>query len=303
MNTIKLFLGAACIFLFNHVALAESNSTNDLQSAKQRLSELEKGYQGKIGVYAIDTTTGAVIAHRENEMFPMQSTLKFMVATAVLQKNANALNRVIHYSKKDMVAWHPITGQHLSTGMTLKALSEAAISYSDNPAANVLIRDLGGPSAVTAFARSIGNTSFTVSHYEGNLNSDPNKAIDAVKPKDMALSVQKILLEKSGDKAILPEQLRSQLLTWMVNNTSGYQRIRAGTLGGWTVAEKTGSGDFGIANDVGMLWSPTCKPIVLAIYTVRNEPNAKRQEEKLAQATQIVLSEFAKQNHCFADLN
>lgn len=300
MKILRFILCVASVSLLASGARAQASSPAfDLRAASQRLSALESEFQGKIGVYALDTQTGAVIGYRENEFFPMQSTLKFMVAAAVLKKNANHLNRVIHYSEKDMSAWHPITGQNQNRekGMSLRALLQAAVSDSDNPAANILIRDLGGPAAVTTFARSIGNHSFTVSHYEGNLNSDPKLRVDGVTPKDMGMSLQTILLGNH-----LPSALRSQLLSWMVNGVTGYQRIRAGALNGWTVAEKTGSGDFGIANDIGVLWSPTCKPIVLAIYTVRNQATAKRQEEKLAQATQIILSEFAKQNTCFEEL-
>ena len=88
----------------------------------------------------------------------------------------------------------------------------------------------------------------------------------------------------------------------MKNNTTGYKRIRAGVPIGWVVAEKTGSGDYGIANDIGLMWSPICKPIVLAIYTVQNKQDAKSRNDIVASITQIVFDEFKKDSNCFKEL-
>ena len=95
---------------------------------------------------------------------------------------------------------------------------------------------------------------------------------------------------------------KTQLITWLKNNTTGYKRIRAGVPIGWVVAEKTGSGDYGIANDIGLMWSPICKPIVLAIYTVQNKQDAKSRNDIVASITQIVFDEFKKDSNCFKEL-
>ena len=261
------------------------------------LSALEKTFDGKIGVYAINTGNGEIIAYRANELFPMQSTSKLLdVATLFKQSDdeKGLLQETIHYTQSDLMMWHPITGKYLASGMTLEALAEAAIRYSDNPAANLIIKEVGGPVAVTRFAHSIGNQSFNLKHYEGHLNSNPNNSDDAVTPKDMTISVQMLMLGSA-----LMESQRTQLVTWMQNNTTGYKRIRAGVPIGWTVADKTGSGDYGVANDIGILWSPSCKPIVLAIYTVRNRQTAEGRDDMVASTTRIVLEALSKNDVCF----
>lgn len=144
----------------------------------------------------------------------------------------------------------------------------------------------------------MGNTSFNITHYEGNLNSNPKNIQDTSTPHDMAISVQKLTL----GNVLTPSQ-QTQLLSWMKNNTVGYKRIRASVPIGWVVADKTGSGDYGVANDIGILWSPLCKPIVLAIYTARNKRDAKRREDIVASTTNIVLDEFAKNDPCFNALS
>lgn len=266
---------------------------------QDKLLNLEHTFDGKIGIYALDTDNSQVIAYRAEELFPVQSTFKLIGVGALLKKSMTdkaLLQKRIRYTEKDFVFWSPISEKHFTDGMTLQALASATIMYSDNTAINLIMRELGGPEAVTAFAQAIGNKSFNVEHYEANLNSDPTNKEDTATPKDMAISAQKLML---GD--ILTPAQRTQLITWMQNNTTGSKRIRAGVPIGWTVADKTGSGSYGIANDIGITWSPVCKPIVLAIYTVQNKENASVREDIVSSATRIVFEEFAKSDGCMRE--
>jgi beta-lactamase class A len=277
-----------------NAANIQTNNSKLNQIALTQITALESSFDGKIGVYAINTNNGESIAYRADELFPVQSTLKLIGVAALLKKSdKNLLQQKIHYTKNDLMFWSPITKHYLNQGMTLEALSEAAISYSDNPAMNLIIKKLGGPQVVTDFAHSIGNKSFNIRHYECSLNSNPKNDEDTATPRDMAISVKKITLGN-----ILPKSQKNQLVTWMRNNTTGYTRMRAGTPIGFIVADKTGSGDYGVANDIGIIWQPNCQPIVLAIYTVQNEKSAKGQDSIVAATTKIVLDEFAKNNSC-----
>ena len=295
----KYLLLIAATFLVSISAFANTQQVKLTQLQKQ-LETLEKSFDGKIGVYAIDTNDNQIVAYRADERFPVQSTFKLIGVSALLKQSNNdkeLLNEKIHYSKNDLMFWHPITGQYVTSGMTLEALSEAAISYSDNTAANLITKKLGGPKFVTDFAHAIGNQSLNVEHYEGDLNSNPKNKQDTSTPKDMAMSLQKLTLGN-----VLTQSQRTQLIGWMRNDAVGYKRIRAGVPIGWVVADKTGSGDYGIANDIGILWSPTCKPIVLAIYTVRNKRDSKSRDDIVASTTSIVLDEFTKNDPCFKAL-
>lgn len=270
--------------------------------AQEQLAELEKSFDGKIGVYALDTNNNQTIAYRADERFPVQSTMKLIGVSALFKQSdhdKNLLQEKIHYTKDDLIVWHPVTGKYITSGMTLAALAEAAMSYSDNTAIDLIIKKLGGPKSITDFAHSIGNKTFNVEHYDGDLNANPKNTQDTSTPKDMAISVQRLTLGN-----ILTSPQRTQLITWMRNNTTGYKRIRAGVPIGWVVAEKTGGGfgDYGIANDIGVMWSPLCKPIVLSIYTVQNKQNSTSRDDIVASTTRIIFDELAKKDKCFKAL-
>lgn len=289
-----LFLLIPLISCFGFSAFADTQT-------QTQFDKLEKSFDGKIGVYALDTNTNQVISHRADERFPFQSTMKLIAVAALFKQtdnDPNLLQENVRYTKNDLMYWHPVTGQHIADGMTYEALAEAAMTYSDNVAANLIIKKMGGPQAVTAFAHSIGNASFNVEHYEGDLNSNLKNTQDTSTPKDMAISLQNITL----GNVLTPAQ-RARLIDWMKINTTSYRRMRVATPIGWLVADKTGTGDYGIANDIGILWSPTCKPIVLAIYTVRNIKDAKSRDDIVASTTNIVLDAFAKQDACFKALS
>jgi beta-lactamase class A len=261
------------------------------------LEKLEKRFNGKIGVYAINTNNNQIIAYRAEERFPFQSTFKLIGVAYLLQKSnhdRSLLKERIYYTDNDLISWHPITGKHVKSGMTLEELSAAAITYSDNPAINLIIKKLGGSKFITDFAHSIGNNSFNLVHNEPNLNSNPNYQDDTVTPKDMAITVEKLTLGN-----ILTKPLRAQLVTWMMNSTTSYKRMRAAAPVAWVVADKTGSGNYGVTNDIGIMWSPECKPIVLAIYTAGTKQEAKSRDDIVATTTELILNEFAKNDTCF----
>ena len=259
------------------------------------MKQIETKYNVKIGVYAIDTNNGNSFSYASDERFPFQSTVKMVVAAAAL-KNIEADER-IKISSDDIVFWSPILRLNLDRGyMTIKELAEAAMSYSDNAATNILITRLGGTKSINEFAKSIGNTSFYLENLEPNLNSDPNNIHDSSTPKDMAQSVQKLLIEND----VLSQENQHILKTWMMNNTTGYKKIRYGLPLGWSAAEKTGGGS-GTCHDIGIVWSPACKPIVLAIYTFSNKKdNAQQADKAIAETTQFILDEFSKKNICFS---
>ena len=256
-----------------------------------RFAALERHYGGRLGVCA-RTASGDGIGHRANERFPFCSTFKLILASAVLARSTlspGLLDRRIRYTQRDLVSYSPLSSQHVATGMTVAALCAAAIQYSDNSAANLLMRMLGGPSAVTAYARSIGDTAFRLDRWETALNTAiPGDPRDTSTPTAMTHTAYALVL---GDA--LPASQRAQLQTWLRGNTTGGKRIRAGVPADWRVGDKTGTGDRGTANDVAVLWRPSHEPIVLTVFHTREVADAKPSDDVIAEAARIVAETFA----------
>ena len=143
----------------------------------------------------------------------------------------------------------PVTEKHIDSGMIIAELCAATIKYSDNTATNLLMKQLGGPAAITDVAHSIGDSVFNVLHYEAELNSNPKSIDDTSTPKNMGINLKKIAFSN-----ILPNSYINLLLNWMKENTTGDAQIRAGVPKEWVVADKTGSSSFGTSNDIGIVW-------------------------------------------------
>lgn len=262
---------------------------------EKKLAALEASMDGRIGLFAINTANNQQIQHLTTERFPIQSTFKLMAVSAILKQSMteeHLLQQRINYTKKDLVFWSPITEKHLTDGMTISDLCSAAMIYSDNTATNLIMKKLGGPEAVTAFARSIGDNTFQINSWEPELNSDPNNLRDTSTPTAMLKSLHKLML---GNVLASPQQ--KQLVAWMKGNATGDTRIRAGVPKGWIVADKTGSGnDYGISNDIGIIWPPGANPIVIAIYSVHNKKATAPRDDLIASVTRMVIDEFAQAN-------
>lgn len=252
------------------------------------LAGLEKEYGGRLGVAALNTADGRLVLHRADERFPFCSTFKMMLSAAILSREPALLKKRIKYDKSDLVPYSPVTSKHLADGMTVAELCEATLQISDNAAANLLMKQIGGPAAVTAFARSIGDTEFRQERWETELNTAlPGDVRDTTTPLAMAKSLQKLVLGEA-----LPAAPRKQLKDWMLGNTTGATRIRAGVPAGWPVADKTGSGDYGTVNDIAVIWPPGKAPIVLAVYTTQPNKDDKTRPEIHGEVAKIVIEAF-----------
>ncbi len=260
----------------------------------RKLVQVEADADGRLGVSAFNTDNGVRLQYRADERFPMCSTFKTFVAAAILKKSQNdqrLLQKRIVYSAEEVrqSGYAPITGKHIADGMTIAQLCAATMQYSDNAAANILMKVLGGPVAITAYARSIGNQTFRLDRWEPELNTAiPGDLRDTSTPAAMEASLQRLLL---GDA--LATAQREQLIDWLKGNTTGGKRMRSGAPAGWVVGDKTGTGAYGTTNDIGVFWPPTGAPIVVAIFFTQGEKKAQPQDEVLALVSRLIVTEFS----------
>lgn len=259
-----------------------------------QLRALERAHSARLGVFAHNAATGRCVRYCAGERFPMCSVFKGVAAAAVLRdldRDGEFLAKRIRYTDADVAGQYaPITGtaEHLANGMTVEELCAAAVSYSDGTAGNLLLRELGGPTAITRFCRSLGDPTTRLDRWEPELNSAESWRVeDTTSPGGIARTYTRLVL---GDA--LTRQDRRRLTGWLLDSTTSGERFRAGVPEGWRTADKTGSGDYGTANDVGVVWTADGSPITLAVLTTKPDATADTPWDNplVADATKLLVA-------------
>ncbi|GAA0398190.1 class A beta-lactamase [Streptomyces luteireticuli] len=260
-----------------------------------RLAELEREHSARLGVFARDTATGRTVQYKKNRRFPLCSVFKTLAAAAVLRDmdhHGEFLARRIRYAEGEVerAGYAPVTGkaENLANGMSVAELCAAAVSESDSAAGNLLLEQLGGPSAVTRFCRSIGDGVTRLDRWEPELNAAETLLTDVTSPRAIGRTYGQLVLGKALD----PRD-RRRLTRWLLASTTGKEKLRAGLPAGWTVADKTGGGGpYGTNHDVGVAWPPNRPPIVLAIMSMHRNPKAAADNPLVAEAASLVAAEL-----------
>jgi beta-lactamase class A len=260
----------------------------------------ERRGRGRLGVVAIDLKDGRTVGQHGNERFPLASTFKLPLVMAVLSRvdrGAERLDRTIRFTPSDLLAYSPVVAQQPHGGtLSIAQLCAAAIETSDNAAANLLLRTVGGPAGVTAYVRALGDRVTRLDRTEPALNeSGPGDPRDTTTPHAMARLLARLVREP-----LLSPSSKAQVFDWLRNCKTGETRIRAGVPRGWTVGDKTGTTNTS-GNDVAILWprgetargARAGKPIVLAVYFAEvKAPDAER-DAAIADVARAVIRRFA----------
>jgi beta-lactamase class A len=261
-------------------------SATDLDRA---LSDLEKSSGGRLGVAALDTGSGIQSRHRADERFPLCSTFKLLAVASVLarvDRGVERLDRRIAFGEADLLEYAPVTRARVGEGsMAMADLCDAAITVSDNTAANLILASFGGPAGLTAYTRSLGDRVTRLDRTEPRLNeAAPGDVRDTTTPSAMLRDLKELVLG-----AALTSASRERLTAWLVATRTGDARLRAGVPAGWRVADKTGSGNHGTTNDVGIVWPPGRDPILVTAYLTETSHDAPARDAVLAGIARIVV--------------
>lgn len=250
-------------------AVATNGLAQDTQAAEAKLSELERRHPGRICVSVLDLGNGKRIDHRANERILMCSTFKAIAAALILarvDKKEERLDRRVRFAKEDIMPNSPVAETRAGeAGMTIAELCDAAVTRSDNTAANLLLASFGGPAGLTAFFRHLGDDVSRLDRVETELNyhEKADDARDTTTAAAMLENLRKLIFTE-----VLSASSRAQLAAWLVTNKTGDNRLRGGLPKTWLVGDKTGfNGDKdGNANDIAVIWPPDRAPIVATAY-------------------------------------
>lgn len=275
-------------------AQATSAAPSDPVATPIDLSALEADNGGRLGFVAHDTGSNRLLAWRGDERFVYCSTFKLYLSAATLERvqaGEERLDRAIPVTAPDMVSHAPVTGPAVGSTLTIEQLMKAVVEVSDNPAANILIRELGGIDALRAWYRSIGDQGTTVDRLEPMMNRlDGDK--DTITPAQSAANLYRLFI---ADDTPLSDQSQGRLLRWMLDSPTGAGRIKAGVPAGWRVAHKTGTGGYGPTNDIGLLYPPTGAPVIVAAYYHATPAAADAANDAvIAEATRMALKALGR---------
>ncbi|MCW6530254.1 class A beta-lactamase [Sphingomonas sp. MMSM20] len=267
-------------------ASTRANSRRAIVETQLKALEIRSG--GRLGVAVLNTATGEVVGRRLDERFALCSTFKTLAIAFTLarvDRGEEKLDRRVYFSEKDLVTPFKATRPHIADGMTVQQLCEAAAIVSDSTAANLLLAGFGGPSALTTYLRSIGDQTTRVDRTELALNIvKPGEVHDTTSPRAMVATLRHILL----GSALSPAS-RARLTEWMTaSRDAAALRLRRGLPTGWLIANKPGTWEGIATNDVGVIFPPGRRPIVVAAYLSIAHGAVADQEAVLADVARIV---------------
>lgn len=254
------------------LALAGCKTTPELSEADAaaQIAEMELRSGGRLGVSAMNKKNGRAFSHRGDERFAMCSSFKWLLAYFVVMEEYSAgLEREIRFSEADLVSWSPVTKEYVGQGsMSLRALCEAAVQWSDNTATNLLLKDIGGPAALTQMIRETGDTVTRLDRWEPELNENlPGDERDTTTPNAMAALVSNLLF---GKRAAFNDVVSVQEM--MMESRTGDNRLRAGMGEGWVIGNKTGTSSNNQSNDIAFAktfptnYTGMRGPVIIASY-------------------------------------
>lgn len=259
-----------------------------------QLAALESKHGGRLGVAVTSLAGAPMLSYRQNERFAMCSTFKALLGAFVLHRvdaGQESLDRAIPFTSADLLEYAPITKKELANGhMTIAALNAASIQYSDNTAANLLLDTVGGPAALTQYLRSIGDHVTRLDRNEPTLNTNiAGDERDTSTPQAMAATLRKLLV---GNQ--LSSASKQQLNAWLLGNTTGDAKLRAGFNPFWMVGDKTGSGANGASNDVAIVYPRGQAPFIIAVFYTGSSLSGDEKSAVIAEAGKIAASVSGK---------
>ncbi|WP_370682065.1 class A beta-lactamase [Comamonas sp. GB3 AK4-5] len=279
-------LGACTTTKKNYQDEAAAGIPRDADQALQAAArQVEAQTGGRLGLAVLDTGSGRQLSWRGGERFALCSTFKTLLAAQVLQRaeqGKEVLHRRVLYRRDELVSYSPVTEEWADTleGLSVQSLLRASVVLSDNTAANLLLRSVGGPEALTEWLRGLGDTETRLDRWEPELNSaKPGDVRDTTTPDAMTRTLRRLLV----DESVLQAPSSTQLTRWLVQSRTGDQRVRAGFPVDWVAGGKTGSGERGTSNDTLIVWpGPRKPPMLVACYLTDSRQSAALRDAQLA---------------------
>jgi beta-lactamase class A len=231
---------------------------------------------------------------------PMQSVFKLPLVITVLhlvEAGSFTLDQPIRFLPSDRFLPHthsPLQDQYpdANVDIPLRELLRLAVSQSDNAAADLVLRTIGGPAVVDNYMRSLGIAGFHLEDGERGLARDVS--VQFRNWFEPAAAVQ--LLRRISDDSPLSVAHTTTLLDWMEASPTGPNRIKGLLPSGTAVMHKTGSSDTngGITyatNDIALITLPDGRRLALAVFVTNSKADEATRERVIARIAKAAFEE------------
>ncbi len=231
---------------------------------------------------------------------PMQSVFKLPVAVRALhlvEQGKLSLDQSVRFLPSDRILPHshsPLQDKYPegNVDVPLRELLRLEISESDNVAADIVLRTVGGPAIVNEYIRSLGVRGFHLEDDEQGLARDA--AVQYRNWFEPAGAVQ--LLRRISDESPRTAEHTRMLLQWMQGASSGAKRIKGELPAGTIVMHKTGTsgtrdGVTFATNDVGLITLSDGRRLAIAIFVTDSKADDDTRDAVIARIAKAAYDE------------
>ncbi|MCL4153870.1 UNVERIFIED_CONTAM: hypothetical protein GTU68_020893 [Idotea baltica] len=220
------------------------------------------------------------------------STFKTFACGALLFESQNkelSLDQSVLLTRDALLAYSPVTKNYINKRISLGQACSATMLTSDNTAANIVLKALGGPTKVTEFMRLLGDETTRLNRIEPNLNTAlKNDDRDTTRPNAAAKSLRNLLFVS----ATLSKKNRSQLLFWMQKNRVSDDLLRSVLPENWRIADRSGAGDFGSRAITALVWTEANESFIVSIYLTQTHGTMNELNQAIALIGKAIFEQY-----------
>jgi beta-lactamase class A len=310
------------------VSAASSDTAKSLRQALHQLAA--RARPGLLGVTVLDVDSGAQARVNADHAYPMMSVFKAPVAATVLAQIDTghlSLAQKVTINRADVVGGSavPSIGAHFhgdSMTFTVDQLLTAAISESDNTAADALVRLVGGPKVVTAFLRAHGIDEMRVDMDEADVdrifdgighgeqipaNETAQQSLVRLRrgyrdylsdPRNRTTPDAAVKFLKQLWKGSLLSAGSTQHLLQLMYKQTIPRRLRGGLPEGVRLADKCGTsvsfeGETAAYNDIGIMTWPNGHTVIVAAFLTGSRADKAERDAIYAEIAKAVSVDAA----------
>ncbi|MEO7276684.1 MAG: serine hydrolase [Sphingomicrobium sp.] len=260
-------------FLFALLALgaqpALAASSPGMSELERQLNLMVANSTTDVGIAALDMTTGETLSVKGDTPFPMASTVKVAIAALYLSQVDHQMR-----SLDDSINGQPV-----------RVLMAKMLIHSDNRAADILFKAVGGPNAVHGWLRDNGIKGVRVDRTIAQLLAARRDLWDR---RDSSTPVAMVdLLRRLYKGDLIKPHSRNYLLGLMARCETGKNRMKWLLPNGTPVEHKTGT-LTGLADDVGFISMPDGHRVAVAIFT----RGGSGRPQTIAEAARVIYDGF-----------